>query len=80
MIGAAHQTNVYMVLVGKPDGRMPLGRPGRRWGGSYLRYVNGNRKLNGLDSCGSGKEPVAGCDEHSNETSSSSSLLTPCVA
>ena len=23
---------VYRVLVGKPEGRRPLGRPGRRWG------------------------------------------------
>jgi hypothetical protein len=23
---------VYRVLVGKPEGRMPLGRPRRRWG------------------------------------------------
>jgi hypothetical protein len=22
---------VYMVLVGKPEGKMPLGRPRRRW-------------------------------------------------
>jgi hypothetical protein len=23
--------NVYRLLVGKPEGRRPLGRPGRRW-------------------------------------------------
>jgi hypothetical protein len=23
--------NVYRVLVGKPEGKRPLGRPGRRW-------------------------------------------------
>ena len=23
--------SVYRVLVGKPDGKSPLGRPGRRW-------------------------------------------------
>jgi len=23
---------VYRVLVGKPEGKGPLGRPGRRWG------------------------------------------------
>jgi hypothetical protein len=23
--------NVYRILVGKPDGKRPLGRPGRRW-------------------------------------------------
>jgi hypothetical protein len=39
VIGAAHQTNVCVVLVGKPDGRMPLAGPGHRWGRSYLRCV-----------------------------------------
>jgi hypothetical protein len=23
--------NAYMILVGKPKGKRPLGRPGRRW-------------------------------------------------
>jgi hypothetical protein len=23
--------NAYRLLVGKPEGRRPLGRPGRRW-------------------------------------------------
>jgi hypothetical protein len=23
--------NVYRLLVGRPEGRRPLGRPGRRW-------------------------------------------------
>jgi hypothetical protein len=27
--------------------------------------------VSGLESCGSGRGPVAGCDEHSNETSCS---------
>jgi len=25
------ETGVYMVLVGRPEGRIPLGRPRRRW-------------------------------------------------
>jgi hypothetical protein len=25
------ERNVYKVLVGKPEGRRPLGRPRRRW-------------------------------------------------
>jgi hypothetical protein len=25
------ERNVYMVLMGKPEGKRPLGRPGRRW-------------------------------------------------
>jgi hypothetical protein len=23
--------NIYMILVGKPEGKRPLGRPRRRW-------------------------------------------------
>jgi hypothetical protein len=35
-MGGAYSTNgekrnAYMLLVGKPEGRRPLGRPGRRW-------------------------------------------------
>jgi hypothetical protein len=25
------KTNVYRILVGKPEGKRPLGRPRRRW-------------------------------------------------
>jgi hypothetical protein len=25
------EKNVYRILVGKPEGKRPLGRPGRRW-------------------------------------------------
>jgi len=25
------RTSIYSVLVGKPEGKRPLGRPGRRW-------------------------------------------------
>ena len=28
---------VYGVLVGKPEGKRPLGRPGRRWGDNIKR-------------------------------------------
>jgi hypothetical protein len=27
----AEKRNVYMLLVGKPEGKRPLGRPRRRW-------------------------------------------------
>jgi hypothetical protein len=27
----AWKRNVYMVLMGKPEGKRPLGRPRRRW-------------------------------------------------
>jgi hypothetical protein len=37
---------VHRVLVGKPDGKRPLGRPRRRWGDNIkmdLRDVGGGR-------------------------------------
>jgi hypothetical protein len=37
--------NVYRVLVGKPEGRRPLGRPRRRWAGNIkmdLREIGGD--------------------------------------
>jgi hypothetical protein len=56
---------VYKVLVGKPEGKRPLGRPRRgredwilerlAWGGC------------GLDLTGSGQGPVVGCCECSDE-------------
>jgi len=30
---------VYRVLVGKPEGRRPLGRPRRRWGDNIRMYL-----------------------------------------
>jgi len=30
---------VYRVLVGKPVGKRPLGRPRHRWGGLILKWV-----------------------------------------
>jgi hypothetical protein len=27
----AEKTNAYRILVGKPEGKIPLGRPRRRW-------------------------------------------------
>jgi len=31
MCGEGEEREVYMVLLGKPEGRRPLGRPRRRW-------------------------------------------------
>jgi hypothetical protein len=41
-------------LVGKPEGRRPLGRPGRRW--EYNREIDlqGVECRHGLDRCASG--------------------------
>jgi hypothetical protein len=51
--------NTYKVLVRKPEGKKPLGRPRGGWE---------NIKMN---SCGSGYGPVAGSCEHGNESSGS---------
>jgi len=42
---------VYMVLVGKPEGKRPLGRPRRRWDDDSS---GSGRGLWGLDGVGSG--------------------------
>jgi hypothetical protein len=31
VVGMGAKRNAYRILVGKPEGRRPLGRPGRRW-------------------------------------------------
>jgi hypothetical protein len=55
---------VYKVLVGKPEGMRPLGRPRRRWEGDWLGGC-------GLDSTSSGQGPVEGCCECGDEPSGS---------
>jgi hypothetical protein len=63
---------VYKVLVRKPEGRRPLGRPRCRWEDGIRMDL---REIGlggcGLDSTGSGQRPVAGCGECSNEPSGS---------
>jgi hypothetical protein len=43
--------NVYRVLVGKPEGKRPLGRSRRRWEEGIKMYL---REIGGVDSPGSG--------------------------
>jgi hypothetical protein len=61
------ERKVYKVLVGKPEGRRPLGRPRRRW----VDGVRMDLREIGLDSTGSGQGPVAGCCECGDEPSGS---------
>jgi hypothetical protein len=66
------ERKVYKVLVAKPKGKRPLGRPRRRWEDGVrmdLREIG----LGGvdLDSTGSGQGPVAGCCECGDEPSGS---------
>jgi hypothetical protein len=42
----AEKRNVYRLLVGKPEGKRPLGRPRRRW----IDNIKVFRKVKGLKS------------------------------
>ena len=45
---------VYRVLVGKPEGNRPLGRPRRRWEDNIKMDLQEWYVGDGLDRCGSG--------------------------
>jgi hypothetical protein len=63
---------VYKVLVGKPEGKRPLGRPRRRWeDGIRMDFREIGLGGCGLDSTDSGQGPVAGCCECGDEPSGS---------
>jgi hypothetical protein len=66
------ERKVYRVLVGKPEGKRPLGRPMRRWEYGIRMDL---REIGlggcGLDSTGSVQGPVAGCCEYGDEPSGS---------
>jgi len=58
------ESRVYRVLVGKPEGKSPLGRPRRRWvdnirmdlqevGCGYMDWIG-----LALDACECGNEPL----------------------
>jgi hypothetical protein len=57
------ERKVNKVLVGKPKGKRPLGRQRHRWEDEIRMDLGGC----GLDSTGSGQEPVAGCCECDDE-------------
>jgi hypothetical protein len=63
---------MYKVLVGKHEGKSPLGRPRRRWEDGIRMDL---REIGlggcGLDSTGSGQGPLAGCCECGDEPSGS---------
>jgi hypothetical protein len=37
------ERKVYKVLVGRPEGKRPLGRPKRRWEDGFRMYLRENR-------------------------------------
>jgi hypothetical protein len=66
------ERKVYKVLVVKPEGKRPLGRPRRRWEDKVRMDVRETGFGGcGLDSTGSGQGPVAGCCECGDEPSGS---------
>jgi hypothetical protein len=49
--------NAYRILVGKPEGKRPIGKPRRRWVDNIkmdLREIRRNVGWYGLDRSGSG--------------------------
>jgi hypothetical protein len=61
------ERGVYRVLVGKPEGRRPLGRPRRRWvdirmdlqevGCGYMDWIGLTQDRDGWHACECGNEP-----------------------
>jgi hypothetical protein len=62
--------NAYRILVRKPEGKRPLGRPRRRWW-TILKWILDRIGWYGLDRYGSRKGPVEGSCEHVNALLSS---------
>jgi hypothetical protein len=61
----------YRALVGKPEGRRPLGRPRRRWEDNIKMDLSEVGWGHGLDQSGSGQGQVAGSCEYGDEPSGS---------
>jgi hypothetical protein len=69
---------VYKVLVGKPEGKRPLGRPRRRWeDGIRMDLREIGLEVCGLDLTVSGQGPVSGCCECGDEPSGSCATESP---
>jgi hypothetical protein len=66
--------NAYRILVEKPEGKKPLGRPRRRWEdiskiSILLKWILGRQDgAVGLELSGSGYGPVNGSCEDGNKT------------
>jgi hypothetical protein len=66
------ERKVYKVLVGNPEGKIPLGRARRRWeDGIRMDVREIGLGVCGVDSTGSGQGPVGGCCECGDEPSGS---------
>jgi hypothetical protein len=63
--------NAYRILVEKPEGKRPLGRPRCRWMGGIKMDIRDRMGWYGLDRSGSGYGPVEDSCEHGNDPSGS---------
>ena len=54
MAHMGEERGVYSVLVGKPEGRRPLGRPSCRWTENIRTDLQEKVCVNGLDWAGRG--------------------------
>ena len=61
----------YRVLMGKAEGKRPLGRPKRRWEDNIKMHLQRWEVGNGLNESGLGYGQVAGTCECFNEPSGS---------
>ena len=66
--GSSHMygRGLYRVLVGKPQGKRPLGRPRRRWEDNVKTYLV-EIERGGMDCSGSVYGQVADCWEDGND-------------
>jgi hypothetical protein len=80
MRGAGHvarmadERKVYKVLVGKPEGKTPLGRPRHRWEGGIRMDLREIGWAGVVDLTGSGLGLVASCCECGDEPSGSCAM------
>jgi hypothetical protein len=63
------ERGVYRILVGKPEGKKPLGRPRRRW--VDIIRIDLQEVGHGLDWAGPGERQLAYACECGNEPSGS---------
>jgi hypothetical protein len=64
--------NAHSILVGKPEGKRPLGRPRRRWEHNIRINLRGKREaMCGLDASVTGQGSIASLCEQGNELSES---------
>jgi hypothetical protein len=57
--------NAYRILVGKPEGKRPLGRPMYRWEGNIKTHLKGC-DVCGLNSFGLRQKPRTKCSEQNS--------------